>query len=77
MDFSTFAAVGAAAITLLGVLYGHILVRIKHVEDDLEDEQDYNRSLWLYCRSLIDDYYRHRRPDAPDPKPLPERRRQK
>lgn len=75
MDLTLLASIGAAGLTLLGVLSGHILVRVKHLEDDLEEEQEYNRELWLYCRSLIDDYYRHRKADAPDPKPLPARRR--
>lgn len=70
----TIGVLGAAGLALLGVLSGHILGRVKHLEDDLEEEQTYNRELWWYCRRLIDDYYKWRRSDAPDPHPLPNRK---
>ena len=62
---TAMTAICVAGLTLLGVLYGQLLGRIKQLEDA-------NRSLWHYTRLLLDLYYRHRRADAPDPPPLPE-----
>lgn len=68
----TFTALTAAGLALLGVLSGHILTRVHRLEDELDQARRYNRELWAYCRRLIDLYYRHRVPGAPDPDPLPE-----
>lgn len=67
-------ALTVAGLALLGVLYGHILTRVHSLEDDLAEANTYNRRLWIYTRGLLDMYYRHRRPEAPDPHPLPEER---
>ena len=69
---TAFVAVTVAALGLLGVIVGHTVTRLKALEDDLAASQAYNRVLWLYCRNLIDLYYRHRPAGAPDPAPLPE-----
>lgn len=68
-----------AAIPVLGGLAGHTIRRINAVEAQVVDARGevtraraYNRKLWLYTRELLDLYYRHRTPDAPNPPPLPE-----
>lgn len=45
--------------------------RVGSLEDDLSDERSYSRSMWAYCRKLVDQYYRWRKDGAPDPDPLP------
>lgn len=66
------AVIIAAVVALFGVLYGHLSSRIGALEDNLEDERSYNRRLWSYCRYLIDLYYRHRGPGAPELDPMPD-----
>ena len=68
---AAFIALVVAGLGLLGVIAGHTLNRLNALEDDLTASHAYNRALWLYCRSLIDLYYRHRADGAPDPAPLP------
>ena len=46
--------------------------RIDALEDDLGEERAYSRSMWTYCRHLIDQYYKYRQPGSPDPDPLPD-----
>lgn len=62
---TALTALCVAGLTLLGVLYGQLLVRVNQLDDQ-------NRALWHYTRRLLDLYYRHRRLDAPDPPPLPD-----
>lgn len=69
---TAFIAVTASGLGLLGIISGHILTRVRSLEDDLAAARSYNRELWAYCRRLIDLYYRHRAAGAPDPDPLPE-----
>ena len=64
--------VAVAGLALVGVMTGHTLSRVRALEEQLADTQAYNRTLWWYCRRLIDLYYRHRRDGSPDPEPLPE-----
>ena len=68
------ATIGVASITVLGVLIGHTLHRVRQLEDSLEEERAYTRKLWWYTRGLLDQYYRWRRDGAPDPDQLPERK---
>lgn len=75
LAIALIGALGAAGLGLLGVLVSKIFIRLRHVEDALRAEQDYSQLLWNYCRRLLDLYYRHRKPDAPDPEGLPERTR--
>lgn len=37
----------------------------------LTAEQSFSRDMWIYCRNLLDLYYRNRKPGSPDPEPLP------
>lgn len=37
----------------------------------LAGEQSFSRDMWIYCRNLLDLYYRNRKPGSPDPQPLP------
>lgn len=66
------AVIVGAVVAFFGVLYGHLAHRLENIEDDLHHAQVYNREMWAYCRRLLDLYYRHRAPGAPDPDPLPD-----
>lgn len=46
--------------------------KVLKAESQLAAAKNYNRRLWLFCRNLIDLYYRHRRDGSPDPPGLPE-----
>ncbi len=75
METSIIAAAGlivAALVALFGVIYGHLSHRIDRLENQLYAERAYSREMWSYTRRLLDLYYRHRQPGAPDPGPLPE-----
>lgn len=65
-------AIMLAVLVALGGFVAQLYSRIGTVEAKLTKAEDYNRSLWAYCRRLIDLYYRHRRDGAPDPGPLPD-----
>lgn len=54
-----------ALLTVLSVVVAQLYTRVSNLED-------YQRRLWAYARYLLDLYYRHRQPGAPDPVPLPE-----
>lgn len=62
-----------AVLALVGVLIARLFERIAKLEGRLSTADDYNRVLWMWARTHIDLYYRHRKPGAPDPKPIPER----
>jgi len=65
-------AIMLAVLVALGGFVAQLYSRIGTVEAKLTQAEDYNRSLWAYCRRLIDLYYRNRRDGAPDPGPLPD-----
>lgn len=72
---SAIAAAAAVAVSLIGLVgigYKQLADRLTTLEVGLQRQQRINRDLWLYCRNLIDMYYRNRKPDAPDPDPLPQ-----
>ena len=48
------------------------MTRLREIEKRLSEVENDNRTLWSYCRRLLDLYYRHRQPGAPDPDPLPD-----
>lgn len=54
-----------ALLTVLSVVVAQLYKRVADLED-------YNRRLWGHTRYLLDLYYRHRQPGAPDPAPLPD-----
>ena len=60
-----------AAITAGGGALGHVYKRLDEVEDELGRVRKQNRELWTWARKLLDLYYRHRSPGAPDPDPMP------
>ena len=64
------AIVVAAIAAGVGAL-GHVYNRLDEVEDELRLVRKQNRELWAWARKLLDLYYRHRGPDAPDPDPMP------
>lgn len=61
LDNSILVGILSAIMVLLGWMYH----RLNGIEE-------YNRRLWAWARNLLDLYYRWRRPEAPDPDPLPE-----
>ena len=74
MNPALLALVGvviAAALTALGAILAQQAKRITDLELATLKAQSYNRKLWMYCRGLIDLYYKHRRADAPPPPDLP------
>ena len=62
----------AAALTAFGAILSVQARRIDELERRTMIAQQYNKKLWMYCRALIDMYYKHRRADSPPPPPLPE-----
>lgn len=57
---------------------GQDLAELQSLRDDmaemkksLAEEQSFSRDMWIYCRNLLDLYYRNRKPGSPDPDPLP------
>lgn len=45
--------------------------RIEEAEAAARSERE-KHELWTYCRKLLDFIYIHKKPDSPDPPPLPE-----
>lgn len=44
---------------------------MEEMKKTLTAEQSFSRDMWIYCRNLLDLYYRNRKPGSPDPEPLP------
>lgn len=63
----------AALLGLFGVLIGQLYARIARLESKLNDEVSYANKLWAYTRELLDMYFTHRKPGAPNPGPIPDR----
>lgn len=61
-----------AAVTIIVGLLGVLGVGVTQLSTRVERLEGYNHRLWAYTRYLLDLYYRHRSPDAPDPAPLPD-----
>lgn len=61
-----------AILTLMGAVLTQLLIRVGNLEKKLEHEQSRLKILWGAFRKLIDMYYRHRKPEAPDPPELHE-----
>ena len=68
---TAMGAVIVAALAAGGGSLGHVYHRLDEVEDELERVRKQNRELWSWARKLLDLYYRHRGPEAPDPDPMP------
>lgn len=64
-------AVIAAALALIGVLLGLQAARITSLERRVDQAWSYNRRMWVWARTVIDLYLRHRRDGAPDLPPIP------
>ncbi len=60
------------AATIIVGLLGVLGVGVTQLSTRVERLEGYNHRLWAYTRYLLDLYYRHRSPDAPDPAPLPD-----
>ena len=68
-------AIITVLVSLVGALFllvANLFVRMGKIEGDLRSQRDYSNRLWAYCRYLLDLYYQHRKPGAPEPGPLPE-----
>ena len=82
MESGTLIAILAFAgvvVTALGGLVGVLFKRIAEVESRVEAAEARakaaeNRTdrLWMWARKLLNLYYTHRMPGAPDPDPLPD-----
>lgn len=59
------AGIIAALLAILSGIVAQLYGRVTRLES-------YNRDLWAYTRRVLDLYYRHRQPGAPDPDPLPD-----
>jgi len=78
-DPVVIAGIVTAVIGLFGILLTNLYKQIadlrtemRGLEGKLEKADSNNRSLWAYCRHLLDMYYIHRKEGAPDPPPLPD-----
>ncbi len=68
---TALGAIVVAAIAAGGGALGHVYRRLDEVEDELGRVRKQNRELWMWARKLLDLYYSHRGPGAPDPDPMP------
>lgn len=75
IDPAALFGIAGSLLVLIGVLAGVVITRINKLEDRVGQAEDYNRRLWEWARKHLDLYYRHRKPDAPDPEPIPDGRR--
>lgn len=74
MTDAIIAAMGAIVVAAIAAgvgALGHVYRRLDEVEAELARVHKQNRELWTWARKLLDLYYRHRGPDAPDPEPMP------
>lgn len=46
-------------------------MEMDEMKKTLAAEQSFSRDMWIYCRNLLDLYYRNRKPGSEDPQPLP------
>ena len=60
----------ASVLASAGVLYGHLLGRVRDLESNLKHENNRINKLWIAYRRLIDMYYKYRREDSPEPPDL-------
>jgi len=65
--------IAIAMFGLLGTLIGILFVRLSHLEKRIEDSESYSRKLWAWAQIHFVLYLTHRKDDAPDPNPIPER----
>ena len=65
-------AILTATVALFSALLGWLFKRLNTLENRVYGSELYIRRLWLWSRRLMDLYYRHREPGAPDPTPLPQ-----
>ena len=68
---TALGAIVVAAIAAGGGALEHVYRRLDDVEDELGRVRKQNRELWTWARKLLDLYYLHRGPGAPDPDPMP------
>ena len=68
---TALGAIVVAAIAAGGGALGHVYRRRDEIKNELTRMRKQNRELWAWARKLLDLYYRHRGPDAPDPDPMP------
>ena len=74
MTDAIIAAMGAIVVAAIAAgvgALGHVYRRLDEVEAELVRVHKQNRELWAWARKLLDLYYRHRGPGAPDPDPMP------
>lgn len=67
--------VATAVLTALVALVGTQAKRISEVEVRIDDAEAYNDELWEWGRGQLDMYYNYRKEGAPDPKPIPKRKK--
>ena len=78
METSLLAVLGVvitAVFSVLGVLISVQASRISQIEREVEDLDAYNDEMWEWCREQLDMYYRYRKDGAPNPKPIPKRKK--
>lgn len=70
---------GGVVIVAMGGLIGYLFKRLTDLEnrvvaaeDKVKASESYTRKLWLWAKVVIDLYYRHRTPGAPEPPPIPD-----
>lgn len=60
----------ASVLASVGVLYGHLLGRVRELEANLQHENNRINRLWTAYRRLVDMYYKYRRENSPEPPEL-------
>lgn len=72
----TFVGVVATAVlAALGTLIATQAKRITEVEVRIDEAEEYNDEMWEWGREQLDMYYRYRKDGAPNPKPIPNRKK--
>lgn len=69
---AALAAIGAAAVTAVGVGFGGLWRRISDLETRVAKIAAAEARIRWWAFDVKDMYYRHRKPEAPDLPPMPD-----
>lgn len=63
-------ALAVGVLGVMGTLLAQTMTRVSRLEGEIKIANSQINRLWLYCRGLIDLYYRYRRDGSPEPPPM-------
>lgn len=70
-DVIFISALLTSLATIFSIIVNILFKRIENIEVALKKSEDYNNTLWVWCRRHLDIYYQFRKPGSPEPDPLP------